>query len=207
MCTISWSLDNICPVWRVRRPQVHLPHTWWGEGALDKQWWEWRLAVNKLSDSITIPISGWLTPGQQSVTHRMMISWPLLSRSQSQDTHSSQTKVMTKDFSKENLQMNSIRYSHLFILMIICCYDSLISLQRNSTLKVMTLNLLKHPITYFPLTINDHFKCFFPLHKSMLSLEVTNSLCLCCPLLTGTFSQVCRNKSVWRETQVWHALI
>ena len=96
-------------------------------------------------------------------------------------------KSYDKRLLKKNLEMNSIK-SHLFILIIICCNDSLISLQRNSTLKVMTL---KHPITCFPLTINDHFKCFFPLHKSILSLELTNSLC--CPLLTSTFS---RNKSV-----------
>ena len=120
MCPISWSHDNICPVWRVRRLHVHLPHTWWGEGALDKQWWEWRLAVNKLSDSITIPISGWLTPGQQTVTHRMMISWPLLSRSQSQDTHSSQTKVMTKVFWKSQ---SYLKTHHIFFSLLPFQFD------------------------------------------------------------------------------------
>ena len=125
---------------------------------------------------------------------------PDLVTTSSQISVSGHSLILDKSYdkrllTKKNLQMNS----HLFILIIICSNDSLISLQRNSTLKVMTL---KHPITCFPLTINDHFKCFFPLHKSILSLELTNSLC--CPLLTSTFS---RNKSVWRKTQVCHALI
>ena len=121
-----------------------------------------------------------------TTSDQISVSWHSLILDKSYDK-----RLLTK----KNLQMNS----HLFILIIICSNDSLISLQRNSTLKVMTL---KHPITCFPLTINDHFKCFFPLHKSILSLELTNSLC--CPLLTSTFS---RNKSVWRKTQVCHALI
>ena len=55
-CDVSQDLGSICLA------------QYKGGEALDKQWWELILAVNKLSDSITIPISGWLTPGQEAGT-------------------------------------------------------------------------------------------------------------------------------------------